>query len=188
MSGLVIGESKFNARIAELVEENEKLGNKLKRAKDAGEAKAGLVVTGATIVGVEGLLGYLRGRYGEKMILDMPAEVVGGASLELAAISGFVGKHAEIVANAGHATLGFVVALEAIKLGEEHRKQTERGTKSAAATETRSVVEGKGETVDPLRRVDELPSGERRVGVASVGRTMADDVAAVETPAKKTGT
>jgi hypothetical protein len=183
-SALTISPKKFN----ELLEANERLEGKLKKAKEAGEEKAGLIVTGATIVTVEGLLGYMRGRYGEQRFADVPAEVWAGGALELGALSGLVGKHSEIVANAGHATLAFAVAFEMYKVGQEAAtKDKSNGAKSEAKKE---VVETRGETVEETpqqKRTEALPDARTKEVVTSIGRTMADDVPDPVT-GRKTGT
>lgn len=179
-----------HANFNELLEKNEKLSGQIKRAKEAGEEKAGLLVTGATIVTTEGLLGYLRGRYGEKRMLDVPAEVWAGGACELGALFGLVGKHSEIVAATGHATLAFAAAFEMYKVG---LKEAEKDKSKPA--QRRQVVDTQGETVPnesrAENRTEELPPGMPKGVVASMGRTMADDVPAEPAVARrerKTGT
>jgi hypothetical protein len=187
-SMLQIPASALNQRLQEQLEANEKLSTKLKRVQETGEAKAGLIVTGATIVVTEGALGYARGRYGEKKVLDIPAEVWAGGALELAAMSGLVGKHSEMVAAMGHATLAFVTAVECMKLGEKARAEDEAKTapqrQAPPAATRREIIETQGHEV--THQTNELP--EQRHTVAMPSRTMADDIPAPAVrSARKTG-
>jgi hypothetical protein len=181
-TALTISPSKFN----DALEEVEKWKKKYNGMQQAGEAKAGLVVAGVSIVVTEGALGYARGRYGEKQFGGLPAEFWGGAVAELAALSGFFGKHSEVVAGVGHGALGFCAAIEMMKAGEAARAKAE----SPKAQPQPQVVQTQGQVVDestqPVqaarRSGGSLP--QKRVVATVPNRTMADDV--VEVP--KSGT
>lgn len=189
-SSLTISPKAFN----EAIETTERLKNKLTKIQSAGEAKAGLVVGGATVVAVEGLAGYMRGRYGEKQIGPVNAEVTAGVACEVLALMGIFGKWSESIAMVGHATIGFAIGMEAMKIGERHAREAERG---APARERRAAIDTAGEEIEDTRReapiqkrsAEKLPPRQRRVDLRRPASTMADDVAVEETePAVKTGT
>lgn len=179
-TALTISPTKFN----EALEEVERWKRKYNGMQQAGEAKAGLVVAGVTIVATEATLGYARGRWGEQQLGGIAAEVWGGAAAEAIALSGFFGRHSEMLANMGHGTLGFAVAMEALKMGEAAREKD--------AGHGKETIETRGEPVreapkpEPAARTTEaLPSGEGRRTVVA---TMGDDVPAVQPARRKTGT
>ena len=189
MSSLTLSPKAFN----EAIETTERLKTKLAKIQQAGEAKAGLVVTGATVVAVEGLAGYLRGRFGEKKVGPINAEIAAGVAAEVLALTGLFGRYSESVAMAGHATIGFAIGIEAMKIGEKHAEEAE----SIPRRRTRETIEAAGEEVDerPARReasiqkrsTERLPPQRKRVDLRRSPSTMADDVVEAE-PAVKTGT
>lgn len=188
-SALTISPTKFN----DALEEVERWKRKYSNTQQAAEAKAGLVVTGLTIIAVEAGLGYARGRYGKKEIGGLPAEFWGGATAELAALSGFFGKHSEIVANSGHAALAFTAATEMMEFGAEARAKAEGPKTAVPANDGRQVVQTRGEAVaveGVAKGPAELPTGQRRAVVEGAPRALADDIGVVanKSVTRRTGT
>lgn len=183
-SSITISAAKHN----EAIEAVERWKRKYQGMQEAGEARAGLVIGGATVLGTEALVGYMRGRYGEKKMGPINAEIAGGLACELLALSGLAGKWSESVALVGHATIGFALGLEAMRIGEQHKIQGGNAKSKETVDAVGEEVQGKTTSPRPIqRRREVLPEKRQRVDIASRQSRMADDVE-VPQPEEKTGT
>lgn len=174
-----ISPAKFNDALRKLESSRKKLAS----IKGKGEEQVGTVVTGLTIFGAEMGLGYSRGRFGEKQIGGIPIEAVGAGVGHLVGFSGIAGKYSGHLHTLANASLGFVAAVEGIKLGEEAKKRLDekKGVKPAPASNEKEVINTAGEPT-PDKTVSRL--AERRRIIDSPVEVMADDIVS----AKKEGT
>lgn len=173
---------------AEALEAVDRWKRKYAGMQEAGEQKAGLVVGGATVIGVEALVGYMRGRYGEKKLGPVNAEIIAGTACEVLALSGIFGKWSESIALTGHATIGFALGVEAMKVGEAHAVRDRQPPRRETIETAGEELPEQEETRQPIqRRREALPQKRQRVDIHARQNRMADDVEVPEPPAK-TGT